>query len=1005
MRIHVEARVHQLLPGTNMLNTMLRGSPVVALLAGLWGLGCSGSVPPATQKPAPALTGPTKVAVHAHIALRCTGVEAEAPLELDLDADGTAELTLPAGAGDSWSYAFQAPATYTVRCRGGGAEPTPWSASLTVTASFVPQPASVSVQLDPSRAVTKTVSREGGELVATSADGTTSFTLTIPPLALTRETSIALTPLASMQGSPFQGRSLGAVHFAPEGLQLYPPATLTIRQTGTPPSPPVVGFGYRGTGSSFHLVPSTVQGTDVRLAITHFSGAGASEATAQEVEQQLQSVPEVPEDLAEQEDASGTEQAVTSVLGSVFELSVRPALTAALTTMNRADITAALTQYFVWRTQVMRSGERASLTPQVQQGLELAILALKRGYALANGECLATGTWEAAAGIFDWYAETERFGINTPENGLDLATIQKDSCLKVKLEVDLPTQTTGDPMELEVRTGFTIGEGALQYAPPIEIHLNPTGATADPATGISDAAGQFTSTLRPTPDSDDVRVEINACFTGLNLPFCNRLNAVAAGKLGLEVKSRLASQDDTHLGAQTCVPSGQSGVVVATLRMGARPLPERSVTFSLDGDGSLSATDATTNSSGNAVVFYQPPESGEGTATVAATHSSVGQTEQMEHELSYGIQVEVIPAAALLQPGGEADFTARVTCVTDSSVTWTATGGSISPAGHYFAGSEDGRFSVTATSVAAPTYSGSAMVDISRNGTPSGDAGVAPPCGTLGVACCDGRRCDAAFDCQNGICSTPTCGREGLACCNGSVCNEGRCWLGKCEVCGYWSQPCCLGSIHQVACTVAYGTNDLNCDPGTATCERCGWVGQPCCSGHCNGSYCEGGVCALTCGHENEKCCPVPDWWCDLFPDDYYCLNPTAWQPCDSVRDASGATVSFQLCNSGMCERCGNVGQRCCPSPNGGRCSTELGYSSPDSVCVGDSCVSCGRVGEPCCNSSLAWGGCGESNQPSDCAGRSASSHGVCMECGLSGQNCCAFGCQGGLQCMGGQCP
>ncbi|HEY1339874.1 MAG TPA: Ig-like domain-containing protein, partial [Bryobacteraceae bacterium] len=77
-----------------------------------------------------------------------------------------------------------------------------------------------------------------------------------------------------------------------------------------------------------------------------------------------------------------------------------------------------------------------------------------------------------------------------------------------------------------------------------------------------------------------------------------------------------------------------------------------------------------------------------------------------------GVQVGITPATATLQSGGQQTFTATVTGSSNTAVTWSATGGTISTAGGYTAGNVAGNFMVKATSVADPTRSASAAVTI-----------------------------------------------------------------------------------------------------------------------------------------------------------------------------------------------------------------------------------------------------------------------------------------------------
>ena len=76
------------------------------------------------------------------------------------------------------------------------------------------------------------------------------------------------------------------------------------------------------------------------------------------------------------------------------------------------------------------------------------------------------------------------------------------------------------------------------------------------------------------------------------------------------------------------------------------------------------------------------------------------------------VRVRVDPATATLAPGGTQQFTATVEGSHDTSVRWTANGGTISNTGFFTAGSAPGTFNVTATSVADSTKTATAHVTI-----------------------------------------------------------------------------------------------------------------------------------------------------------------------------------------------------------------------------------------------------------------------------------------------------
>ncbi|HEY6388620.1 MAG TPA: Ig-like domain-containing protein [Candidatus Acidoferrum sp.] len=99
---------------------------------------------------------------------------------------------------------------------------------------------------------------------------------------------------------------------------------------------------------------------------------------------------------------------------------------------------------------------------------------------------------------------------------------------------------------------------------------------------------------------------------------------------------------------------------------------------------------------------------------------------------SSGVSVSINPTSASLQTGSPQQFSAIVTGSSNTSVTWTSTGGTISNGGLYTAGNSAGSYSVTATSVADNTKYATAPVMITTTPTPP------PPPGTASSITKDG---------------------------------------------------------------------------------------------------------------------------------------------------------------------------------------------------------------------------------------------------------------------------
>lgn len=94
-----------------------------------------------------------------------------------------------------------------------------------------------------------------------------------------------------------------------------------------------------------------------------------------------------------------------------------------------------------------------------------------------------------------------------------------------------------------------------------------------------------------------------------------------------------------------------------------------------------------------------------GTATRTVTVNPGAQT----------VVVTVSPTSASLSTGATQQFTATVTGTTNTAVTWTATGGTVSTSGLYTAPATAGTYTVKATSAADTTKSASATVTVTAS--------------------------------------------------------------------------------------------------------------------------------------------------------------------------------------------------------------------------------------------------------------------------------------------------
>jgi len=101
--------------------------------------------------------------------------------------------------------------------------------------------------------------------------------------------------------------------------------------------------------------------------------------------------------------------------------------------------------------------------------------------------------------------------------------------------------------------------------------------------------------------------------------------------------------------------------------------------------------------------------------------TSTGGT-QSQNPQPQSVSVSISPSSASLAEGASQQFAASVTGSSNTAVTWSATGGTISSGGLFVAGSSAGSFAVTATSAADQTKSANASVTISAPAPPPGTA-------------------------------------------------------------------------------------------------------------------------------------------------------------------------------------------------------------------------------------------------------------------------------------------
>jgi hypothetical protein len=252
---------------------------------------------------------------------------------------------------------------------------------------LTPNPLSITAVLDTERAVTNADNVDPGIGYGFLKDGTTAegipFSLmlngamfnqdTDGNLSLVLGTPVTVTPVLSISDLPFSQGYLAAVHIGPDGLLMEMPGTLYFTLQGVYDVSTLIGFAADGTGADFHLFPVTAypdtynNTTNVYFNIGHFSLYGVAQATAQEIQAQLDHPPVNPDSQDDQELAPLTpilfDESLTPLpnkiqlqLGNSYNRLVKPYLSdLANVQCNRVDVAAY--QFNAWQAKVVATNQ------------------------------------------------------------------------------------------------------------------------------------------------------------------------------------------------------------------------------------------------------------------------------------------------------------------------------------------------------------------------------------------------------------------------------------------------------------------------------------------------------------------------------------------------------------------------------------------------------------------------------------------------------------------------
>ncbi len=325
-----------------------------------------------------------------------------------------------------------------------------------------PNPLTVAVSLDNDHTASARIDTEGGTLSVTAADGS-KFMLTVPKDALLSEEIITMTVVSAVNGLPLKGGLTASVQLAPEGLELFEPAVLTVTLPTAPDLKKSIGFAYHAAGQEFHLYPLEVSGTTMRFKVLHLSGYGAGQGNASDASQytptspQAQAENELGAALAEcraagqdcELDTARTEQ----IMRDWYNDGVQPELSAAET--DDAVLDDALIAYFQWARQLALLGiDESKFSKENQSALNSIVTGLKNAIDRAYDRCVNNHDASEVAVMLRRAKLAAMLGLDK-RPGLDLNSVADKvfKCARFELDLDstIAEETSAGPIRSHVR--------------------------------------------------------------------------------------------------------------------------------------------------------------------------------------------------------------------------------------------------------------------------------------------------------------------------------------------------------------------------------------------------------------------------------------------------------------------------------------------------------------------------------------------------------------------------
>jgi hypothetical protein len=282
----------------------------------------------------------------------------------------------------------------------------------------------VSLALETNRAVSAPITVENGGSVTATATNGTKLTLTVPKDAVLADTTVTLTPVASIAGLPRGARLVGGAQFEPDGTTLTKAATLTLEGGGVGTAKNLHAVTWFGRGRYVSLWPGRREGTRFSLAVAHFSGAAVYDGPAGDI-------PSVPE-----------------ASDAYYRQVVRPKLVEATT--NDAVADAAIDLYLQWfylNEVGLGDASNEVHAKQLAEARSLTEKVLRNAIEKAYERCKTEHKLQPEVNDMLRFGYLGELGIGEPTGiGLQEAVDKAEKCTRFELDFETTMTRTDAPL-------------------------------------------------------------------------------------------------------------------------------------------------------------------------------------------------------------------------------------------------------------------------------------------------------------------------------------------------------------------------------------------------------------------------------------------------------------------------------------------------------------------------------------------------------------------------------